>query len=118
MDYCRIIVSGGDLIIDEKKYTVPPLIPVLQVAAGILNSQDPNILIRELSNQLFNYPITESQLVALKEVLIPGLPDFEWTVEYGSYLNNPTDIAMRIAVENKLRNLIAVMVQMSEFQIM
>lgn len=118
LEYCKIIVIGGELIIDEKKYAIPPLIPVLQVAAGIVNSQDPNILIAELSNQLFNYPITESQISALKEILIPGLPDFEWTVEYSSYLNNPSDFAMRISVENKLRNLIAVMVQMSEFQIM
>ena len=118
LEYCKIIVTGGDLIIDEKKYTIPPLIPVLEVAAGIFNSHDPNILITELSNQLFNYPITDSQLSVLKDILIPGLPDFEWTVEYASYLNNPTDNAMRISVENKLRNLIAVMVQMSEFQIM
>ena len=118
LEYCKIIVTGGDLIIDEKKYTIPPLIPVLEVAAGIVNSHDPNILITELSNQLFNYPITDSQLTVFKDILIPGLPDFEWTVEYTSYLNNPTDNAMRISVENKLRNLIAVMVQMSEFQIM
>lgn len=118
LEYCKIIVTGGDLVIDGTKYTIPPLIPVLQVASGIVNSQDPNILITELSNQLFNYPITDSQLSTLKDILIPGLPDFEWTVEYASYLNNPTDNAMRISVENKLRNLIAVMVQMSEFQIM
>lgn len=118
LEYCKIIVIGGDLLIDEKKYTVPPLIPVLEVAASIVNSQDPNILITELSNQLFNYPISASQLSALKDILIPGLPDFEWTVEYSMYLNNPSDNALKISVDNKLRNLISVMVQMSEFQIM
>jgi uncharacterized protein (DUF1800 family) len=118
LDYCRIIVSGGDLIIDEKKYTVPPLVPVLLIASRITNAQDPTILITELSNQLFNYPITENQITTLKDILIPGLPDFEWTVEYSNYINNPSDNAMRISVDNKLRNLIAVMVQMSEFQIM
>ena len=118
LDYCRILVTGGNLIIDGKKHTVPPLVPVLQITAGITNAQDPNILITELSNQLFNYPITENQIDSLKEILIPGLPDFEWTVEYNKFLSNPEDEAMRISVENKLRNLIAVMVQMSEFQIM
>ncbi|WP_445748624.1 DUF1800 domain-containing protein [Polaribacter sp.] len=118
LEYCKIIVTGGDLLIDEKKYTVPPLIPVLEVATSIVNSQDPNILITELSNQLFNYPISASQLSALKDILIPGLPDFEWTVEYSMYLNNPSDNALKISVDNKLRNLISVMVQMSEFQIM
>ena len=41
---------------------------------------------------------------ALKDILIPGLPDFEWTIEYTNFLENPTDDALRISVENKLRN--------------
>lgn len=118
LDYCRILVTGGDLIIDEKKYNVPPLVPVLQIAAGITNAQDPNILVQELANQLFNYEISQDQITSLKDILIPGLPDFEWTVEYTDYLADPNNNAKAIAVDNKLRSLIAVMVQMSEFQIM
>ncbi len=118
LDYCRILVTGGDLLIDNKKYTVPPLVPVLLIASKIEDADDPNILITELSNQLFNYPIAQNQLNSLKDILIPGLPDFEWTVEYSSYLADPTNNDMRTAVDNKLRGLIAVMVQMSEFQIM
>ena len=118
LDYCRLIVTGGDLVIDNRKYAVPPLVPVLAVAASIEFAQDPNILINELANRMFNYSITEEQVNSLKEVLIPGLPDFEWTVEYGDYLNNPNDVALRLSVEKKLRDLISTMVQMSEFQIM
>lgn len=118
LDYCRIVVTGGDLIIDNVKFSVPPLIPVLTIATGIINAEDPNILIKELSNQLFNYEITEDQITSLKDILIPGLPDFEWTVEYSDYLTNPSNTALAISVDNKLRGLIAVMVQMSEFQIM
>lgn len=118
LDYCRILVTGGNLLIDNKNYTVPPLVPVLLITSQITNSENPNILITELSNQLFNYPIDQSQIDALKDILIPGLPDFEWTIEYTNFLENPTDDALRISVENKLRNLIGVMVQMSEFQIM
>ncbi|MFY9241626.1 MAG: DUF1800 family protein [Polaribacter sp.] len=118
LDYCRILVTGGDLIIDNKKYTVPPLVPVLQITAGIKDAQDPNILVTELSNQLFNYEITQEQITSLKDILIPGLPDFEWTVEYSDHLANPADIPLALSVDKKLRSLIAVMVQMSEFQIM
>jgi uncharacterized protein (DUF1800 family) len=118
LDYCRILVTGGDLIIDDKKYTVPPLVPVLTIAASIENSHDPNILVTELANQLFNYEITEEQITSLKNILIPGLPDFEWTVEYSDHLENLTDIPLALSVDKKLRSLIAVMVQMSEFQIM
>jgi hypothetical protein len=118
LEYCRVIVTGGELLIDKKKYTVPPLIPVLLIATNITNSQDPNILITELTNQLFNYEISQNQIDSLKNILIPGLPDFEWTVEYSNFLANPSDEALRISIENKLRSLVGTMVQMSEFQIM
>ncbi|PQJ79615.1 DUF1800 domain-containing protein [Polaribacter porphyrae] len=118
LDYCRILVTGGDLVIDEKKYTVPPLVPVLQIVAGIQNATNPNILVSELANQLFNYQITNEQIIALKDILIPGLPDVEWTIEYGEYLGNPSDVSVALSVDKKLRGLIAVMVQMSEFQMM
>jgi uncharacterized protein (DUF1800 family) len=118
LTYCKAIVTGGDLLIDKKKYKIPPLIPVLLVVSQINNASDPNILITELANQLFNYEISESQKNSLKEFLIQGLPDFEWTLEYNKFLENPTDTALKASVENKLRNLIGTMVQMSEFQIM
>lgn len=118
LEYCRVLVSGGDLLINNKKYTVPPLVPVLAIAASIENSIDPNILINGLVERLFNYDITQSQIDSLKAVLIDGLPDFEWTVEYSEYLADPTNKSLAISVDKKLRNLIAVMVQMSEFQIM
>ena len=118
LDYCRILVTGGDLLIDNKKYNVPPLVPVLQIAAGIINAENPNILVTTLAEQLFNYEISEDQITSLKNILIPGLPDFEWTVEYSDYLANPSNTAMALSVDKKLRSLISVMVQMSEFQIM
>jgi uncharacterized protein (DUF1800 family) len=118
LDYCRIVVTGGDLLIDNLKYTVPPLVPVLTIAAGITNAYDPNILITALSNQLFNYEISENQKTSLKDILIPGLPDFEWTIEYSDYLANPTNVTLALSVDKKLRSLISTMVQMSEFQIM
>jgi len=118
LDFCRVLVTGGNLAVNGRNYTIPPLVPVLEIAASISNSNSPNILITELANQLFNYEIAENQITSLKDILIPGLPDFEWTVEYNAYLADPNNEALQISVENKLKNLIAVMVQMSEFQIM
>lgn len=118
LDFCRIIVTGGDLIIDDVTYTIPPLIPVLTIVSRIENANDPNILIRSLSNLLFNYEVSEEQIITLKEFLIPGLPDFEWTVEYSEYLADNTNTSLVISVDKKLRNLLSTMVQMSEFQIM
>ncbi|MDV7398550.1 hypothetical protein RZS08_44505, partial [Arthrospira platensis SPKY1] len=69
----------------------------------------------ELSAILFPQPITENQKNYLKDVLIPGLPDFEWTVEYYDYLAHPTDPAFYGPVELKLRLLLRAMLNMPEF---
>jgi len=118
LEYCKVLVTGGVLLIDEREYTVPPLVPVLLIVSGIINAENPIVLITSLANQLFNYEISQNQIDNLKDILIPGLPDFEWTVEYSDYLGDPSNAALRISIENKLRSLIGTMVQMSEFQIM
>jgi len=87
----------------------------LEMVANFDDPFDPNNLINEFSKILFPQPITQNQIDFLKEILIPGLPDFEWTVEYGDYVNNPTDPDLAAAVENKLKNLVSSMLTMPEF---
>jgi len=118
LEFCKAMVLGGKIVINERNYTIPPLVPVLLIISTIQNPQDPNILISELAKRLFNYEINESQITSLKDILIPGLPDFEWTVELSEFVADPTNEALKTSIENKLKNLIGVMVQMSEFQIM
>jgi len=88
-------------------------INVLDLAASLDNPFDPNALINEIASIIFAQPISQSQLVALKEILIPGLPDFEWTDEYSLYISGDTSVAA--AVENKLKALIVTMMKMPEF---
>ena len=91
-------------------------IDVLTFAAKIENGTDPNTLIDEFAKILFPQPITDNQKTALKENLIPGLPDFEWTVEYGNYLAEPTIVNNLITgVERRLRALVKAMLAMSEY---
>lgn len=87
----------------------------LAFVTTIDNPNDPNALIDEFVQILFPQPITDDQKVALKEVLIPGLPDFEWTVEYNLYLANPDDEELAEAVATKLRQLLQAMLSMPEF---
>lgn len=92
-------------------------IDVLDFTSKINNGLDPNLLIEEFATILFPRPLVDEQKAYLKEILIPGLPDFEWTVEYGDYLAEPTNDDLKAAVETKLRNLILAMMKMSEFQL-
>lgn len=90
-------------------------IDVIAFAASLDNPLNPDDLIAGIGRIIFAQPLTEEQVVALKDILIPGLPDFEWTVEYGEYLAG--DESLESAVDNKLRTLIGAMVNMPEFHL-
>jgi hypothetical protein len=116
--FCRLMVEGGTFSYNDTNYKITSLIPVLEIVKNITDAIDPNMLINGLAGIMFNYPITPSQVASLKNILIPGLPDFEWSVEYSDYLSDQSNMALATSVENKLKNLFSVMVRMSEFQIM
>jgi hypothetical protein len=116
--FCKLMVEGGTFSYNDVNYQITSLVPVLEIVNNIAGAADPNVLINSLAEIMFNYPITSAQVTSLKDILIPGLPDFEWTVEYSEYLTDPTNLALAESVKNKLKNLISVMVRMSEFQIM
>lgn len=86
----------------------------LAIISNLGDPLDPNDLIRDLANVLFPNPISQGQLDFLKEVLIPGLPDYEWTVEYSDYLEDPDNPDKRLGVETKLKALFNTMLKMPE----
>ena len=91
------------------------IIDVLGQVAALENPADPNALIEELCLLMFPLPVTENQRNYFKGILINGLPDFEWTIEYSEYVADPLNSALAASVENKLRNLYRAMLSMSEF---
>ncbi|HJW30226.1 MAG TPA: DUF1800 domain-containing protein, partial [Saprospiraceae bacterium] len=109
---CTSMAAGQIMIFDR-----PFGIDVVKVVDSIDGATDPNILIQKLVDLVLPWPLTQAQLDGLKELLIPGLPDFEWTVEYGQYLNEPTNQTYRKAVENRLRPLFAGLLSLPEFQL-
>lgn len=113
----RRALSDG-VCIGEIVYLNRPLgIDVLKVISKIPNAEDPNAMIAGVVALALPWPLTSEQLAYLKEILIPGLPDFEWTVEYGAYLLDPTDDAKKMAVENRLRALFMAVLALPEFQL-
>lgn len=88
---------------------------MLDLVKTFNNPKNPNDLIDELANVLLPMPIADNQKLALKEVLIPGLPDFEWTVEYGDYVANPGDKELASAVESRLKELAKAILSMPEY---
>lgn len=83
--------------------------------SALENQYDPNLMIQEITDNLFVVSITAEQIASLKELLIPGLPDFEWTVEYADFVANPNDQSLAISITNKLQNLFSAILKMPEF---
>ncbi len=99
---------------NDYRLAIDPLGYVDQVPTDI--SKDPNLLIADLASTFFCNPLDTAQVDGLKEILIPGLPDFEWTVEYGNYLDPATTSdELKKAIENKLQDLFRAMLTMPEF---
>lgn len=105
------LLTEGTVRIGRARLTVD----VLAIISQLNNPSEPNDLIRELTSWLFPNPISEDQVDYLKEILIPGLPDFEWTVEYNNHLADPNDANLKRAIENKLRALFKAMLKMPEY---
>lgn len=78
---------------------------------------DPNKLIEEMGLLLLSYPLSDGQVEALKEVLIPGLPDFEWTVEYSDHLAAPDDNKLAKSVKSKLEDTMKAIFSSAEFHL-
>ena len=112
MRYSDIITLGFDLeVLQNQNFLIG--IDVIAFAASLDNPSDPNDLILEFSKILFPSSVDQEQLDALKAILIPGLPDFEWTVEYTDFANGNT--ALEESVKLKLKLLISTMLKMPEF---
>lgn len=74
-------------------------------------------LLGTFTKLLFPRPPSEEQLTELKNILIPGLPDFEWTVEWNRYISDPSDENQKNAVANSLKSVLDKICSMAEYQL-
>ncbi|RLD26292.1 MAG: DUF1800 domain-containing protein, partial [Bacteroidetes bacterium] len=101
-----------------KKNEIKLEVDVIALAEMTSVPSEPIQLITEFCELLLPVPVSELQIDALKEILIPGLPDFEWTVEWFNYKNNAGDETLKAAVENALRLLLEAILQLPEYYLM
>lgn len=103
--------------LDEMDYGTAPRIDPLEAVKYISDPSNPVTIVTEFAQIMFPIQITAEQVTELKNILIPGLPDFEWTVEWNDYQKNPTDDAKSTAIADKLRLLLKYMFAMAEYQL-
>jgi uncharacterized protein (DUF1800 family) len=80
-------------------------------------ASDCNLLIDEFVRLMLPITLTANQLTFLKNTLLPGLPDFEWTVEWQQYLAAPTNTAKKNAVTTKLQAMLRALMGLAEYHL-
>lgn len=87
-------------------------------ASRVSDPSNPRKLIDETAEHLFPFELTATQKdYLLHNVLIPGLPDYEWTAEWNAYANDPTNQQRRQRIAARLNDLFRFMLRMAEFQL-
>ena len=80
-------------------------------------ASDCTLLINEFVRLMLPITLTASQLAFLKTALLPGLPDFEWTVEWQAYLATPTNAGKKAAVTTKLQAMLRALMGLAEYHL-
>ncbi|GAA4002958.1 hypothetical protein GCM10022408_13060 [Hymenobacter fastidiosus] len=109
------MISTNGYTRNGAKINIDVLALVLALPAA--TASDANLLIAELTKLVFPIPLTVNQLSYLNDVLLPGLPDFEWTDEWTQYLANPTNTAKKTAVTTKLQMLLRSIMGLAEYHL-
>jgi uncharacterized protein (DUF1800 family) len=113
-------VRFADQFISNLKWTASTSaikLDVIAMAEAMSKPNDVKQLIADLADLFFPIPLTDKQLVYLKDTLLNKLPDYEWGVDWDAYALNKTDAAARKAVESRLKTLFRAITAMAEYQL-
>ncbi len=98
--------------------TVTVQADLIALATSTSDPVDPDLLVRDLSRRLLPFDLTSTQRRYLVDtILMQGLPAYEWGVEWGAYLADPTNTTKKRAVTNKLSAVLRFLLRMAEFQL-
>ncbi|MBV5312702.1 MAG: DUF1800 domain-containing protein [Prolixibacteraceae bacterium] len=93
------------------KYVIDPFV----ITSRVSDATDATKLINGFAQILLPIALSNAQLLQLKEVLIPGLPDSTWTFEWNKYISNPSDATQKSLISKKLMALLKAIFRMPEF---
>jgi len=110
----RILGNGYQVKGEGTGTTYTIQISPLGLLNKLENPSDPNAVVAEIAALFFPVALPRTQADALKNILLPGLPDFEWTVEYNQYKSEPNNQMYVNAVSARMKNLLAAMFMIAE----
>ena len=106
---------GNGYTRNSVKIVIDPV--VLTQSFPAATASDCNLLIDEFVRLMLPIALTSNQVAYLKSALLPGLPDFEWTVEWQAFLAAPTNAAKKAAVTTKLQAMLRALMGLAEYHL-
>ena len=85
--------------------------------ASLSVPDDVNALIDDVTTLFLPTPPHPDQLTGLKDVLLPGLPDLEWTIQYRQYLANPENPEFANPLLSKIKDFFRALFSLAEFHL-
>lgn len=92
-------------------------IRVIDLLNGLSTPSAAPAVINDLCVVFFSKEIPVADQLALKNILTGGLPDFEWTIQYNEYLNDPTNPVFYNPVELRMQAVLNIMFKMPQFHV-
>jgi uncharacterized protein (DUF1800 family) len=78
---------------------------------------DPYIMVRELTDTLLEFPLTEDQIkYMVEQPLMAGAPYYEWTEIWNAYVKTPNDAMKKSAAKTRLDRMITYIMRLAEYQ--
>lgn len=91
-------------------------INALNLLPMISDPSDPVAVIDDLCLLFFPKEVADSAKITLKTILLNGLPDFEWTLQYNDFIANQGDTSYSDPIRVRLETVLYTIFQMPEFQ--
>ena len=105
----ELVDNSGNVLRQALSIDIPAFISKLD------NPYEVTEMIQEIASILYPFPLADNQIDFLKNILIPGLPDYVWGEEYSNYVNFPDDEDIQNTMERKMQALMNSMLKLGEF---
>ncbi|HXH99077.1 MAG TPA: DUF1800 domain-containing protein [Sphingobacteriaceae bacterium] len=97
-----------------KKIIIDPIAYVNKLS----KPDDPNLLIKDVLDQLYSSPVSQQLKDFLKSILLSGQSlDYYWTEAWQNHKNNPANVMARSIVNTRLVSFFKYVMNLSEYQL-
>jgi uncharacterized protein (DUF1800 family) len=109
-----VVKGASATALDINTLSLPLLTSLPQV---LTDSQSAYIMVRELTDLLLEFPLTDDQVKYLvDQPLMAGSPYYEWMTIWNDYVKTPTNAMKKSDAKTRLDRLMAYVLRLAEYQ--